>query len=152
MITIFIHILTTETIWQLEVQLEGTRLPVTAQRILHGDIYLWAIEGAIFVFNQIVTFATVLIQHFAQGGFSFIRVKMDQGVRKYEAFFFHALQFSDGPENASTKEKQIAWNHPTMDASGIGVYIDSSGEAKYFNWMEFETQTAAETWITSQAS
>ena len=87
-----------------------------------------------------------------EGGFSFIRVKMDQGVRKYEAFFFHALQFSDGPENASTKERQIAWNHPTMEASGIGVYIDSSGEAKYFNWMEFETQAAAETWIAGQAT
>ena len=86
-----------------------------------------------------------------EGGLSYIRVKMFKGTRKYEAFFFHALQFSDGGENASTKEKQITWNHPTMDASGIGVYIDSSGEAKYFRWMDFDTQSAAETWINSQA-
>ena len=85
-----------------------------------------------------------------EGGLSYIRVKMFKGVRKYEAFFFHALQFSDGGENASTKERQITWNHPTMDGSGIGVFIDSSGEAKFFNWMEFASESAAESWINSQ--
>ena len=85
-----------------------------------------------------------------EGGLSYIRVKMFKGTRTYEAFFFHALQFSDGAENASTKERQISWNHPTMDGSGIGVYIDSSGEAKYFNWMEFSTEAAAKAWINSQ--
>ena len=85
-----------------------------------------------------------------EGGLSYIRVKMFKGVRKYEAFFFHALQFSDGGENASTKQRQITWNHPTMNASGIGVFIDSSGKAKYFNWMEFDTEAAAKTWINSQ--
>ena len=85
-----------------------------------------------------------------EGGLSYIRVKMFRGTRKYEAFFFHALQFSDGGENASTKQKQITWNHPTMNATGLGVYIDSTGKAKYFNWMEFETQSAAETWINAQ--
>ena len=86
-----------------------------------------------------------------EGGLSYIRVKMFKGTRKYEAFFFRALQFSDGGENASTKQRQITWNHPTMNAAGIGVYIDSSGEAKYFNWMEFTSQSAAEAWINSQA-
>lgn len=87
-----------------------------------------------------------------EGGLSFIRVKMFKGVRKYEAFFFHALQFSDGGENASTKQKQITWNHPSMTGSGIGVYIDSSGNAKYFNWMEFDSESAAESWISAQGS
>ena len=85
-----------------------------------------------------------------EGGLSYIRVKMYKGTRKYEAFFFHALQFSDGGENAATKKKQIEWNHPTMNGTGIGVYIDSTGEAKYFNWMEFDTESAAETWINAQ--
>lgn len=86
-----------------------------------------------------------------EGGFSYIRVKMFKGVRKYEAFFFHALRFASGGENASTKQKQITWNHPTMDGTGIGVYLDSSGVAQYFNWMEFDTEGAATTWINSQA-
>lgn len=83
-------------------------------------------------------------------GFGFIRVKMFKGTRSYEAFAFHALQFSDGGENASTKQKQIQWNHPTMNGSGIGVYLDSSGETKWFNWMEFATESAAETWMYAQ--
>ena len=37
-----------------------------------------------------------------------------------------------------------------MNGTGIGVYIDSSGTAKYFNWMEFTTESAAETWINAQ--
>ena len=86
-----------------------------------------------------------------EGGLSYIRVKMFQGTKKYEAFFFHALQFSDGGENASTKQRQITWNHPTMNATGIGVYIDSTGKARFFRWMEFDTQSAAETWINTQA-
>lgn len=81
-----------------------------------------------------------------EGGLGYIRVKLFRGVRKYEAFFYHALQCSSGGENASTKERQITWNHPTIDASGIGVYIDSTGEAKYFKWMEFDTEDAALDW------
>ena len=72
-----------------------------------------------------------------EGGLGYIRVKMFKGVRKYETFFFHALQFSSGGENASTKQRQITWNHPTMNAAGLGVYIDDSGAARYFDWMEF---------------
>lgn len=87
-----------------------------------------------------------------EGGLAFIRVALPKhsSTRKYEAFFFHCLQFSDGAENANTKEKAITWNHPSMDGTGIGVYIDSSGEAKYFDWMEFDSESAAQTWINGK--
>lgn len=85
-----------------------------------------------------------------EGGLAYIRVKMFKGVKKYEAFFFHCLQCSSGGENASTKTQQITWNHPTINASGIGVYLDSSGNARYFDWMEFTSESAAETWINGK--
>ena len=85
-----------------------------------------------------------------EGGLAYIRVKLYRGVKSYEAFFFHALQCSSGGENASTKQKQITWNHPSINASGIGVYLDSSGEARYFDWMEFETESAAQAWINGK--
>ena len=85
-----------------------------------------------------------------EGGLSYIRVKLFRGTTKYEAFFFHALQFSDGGENASTKQRQIQWNHPTMNGTGIGCYLDNSGAVRYFDFMEFDTQAAAETWINSK--
>jgi hypothetical protein len=87
-----------------------------------------------------------------EGGLAYIRVKLpaQSSTRKYEAFFFHCVQCSSGGENASTKQKQITWNHPTINASGIGVYLDSSGEARYFDWMEFDTESAAQTWINGK--
>ena len=80
-------------------------------------------------------------------GMGYIRVKMFRGEKIYEGFFMHALQFSSGGENASTKQKQIAWNHPSMNGTGIGCYLDSSGDVRFFDWMEFETEGDAETWI-----
>ena len=87
-----------------------------------------------------------------EGGLAYMRVKLPAGssTRKYEAFFFHCLQCSSGGENASTKQKQITWNHPTINASGVGVYIDSTGKARYFDWMEFDSESAAETWINGK--
>lgn len=80
-------------------------------------------------------------------GFGYIRVKMFRGVRSYEAFFYHALRFSSGGDNASTKQQQIQWNHPTLNGTGIGCYLDSDGEAAWFDYMEFETEGDAEEWI-----
>ena len=85
-----------------------------------------------------------------EGALAYIRVKMFRGTKKYEAVFFHCLQCSSGGENASTKEKQITWNHPTINAAGIGVYLDSTGVVKYFDWMEFESESAAQTWINGK--
>ena len=85
-------------------------------------------------------------------GWGFIRVKMFKGVRSYEAFWFHRSQFSPNGENASTKQKQITWNHPQLNVQGMGVYLDNSGKAKYFQWMEFESESAAKTWLYGKAN
>ena len=85
-----------------------------------------------------------------EGGLAYIRVKLFKGVRKYEAFFFHCLQCSSGGENASTKQKQIQWNHPTINASGIGCYLDNTGVVRHFDWMEFDTESAAQSWINTK--
>ena len=87
-----------------------------------------------------------------EGGLAYIRVKLPpkSSTKKDEAFFFHALTCSSGGENASTKQKQITWNHPSLNASGLGVYIDSTGKARYFDWMEFDSESAADTWINSK--
>ena len=84
-------------------------------------------------------------------GWGFIRVKMFKGVRSYEAFWFHKSQFSPNGINASTKQRQITWNHPNMNVQGMGAYIDASGKAKYFQWMESASETEATTWLNSKA-
>lgn len=85
-------------------------------------------------------------------GWGFIRVKMFKGVRSYEAFWFHKAQFTPASINGSTKQRQIDWNHPQMNVRGIGAYIDNSGKAKFFQWMEFETEAAARTWLYAKAN
>ena len=85
-------------------------------------------------------------------GWGFIRVGMFKGTRSYEAFWFHKAQFSPNGINASTKERQINWNHPQMSVQGMGAYIDNSGKAKYFQWMTFDTETAAWTWLKGKAN
>ena len=85
-------------------------------------------------------------------GWGFIRVKMFKGVRSYEAFWFHRSQFSPNGINASTKQRQITWNHPQMNVQGMGVRLDNSGKAKYFQWMEFDTEAAAQAWLYGKAN
>lgn len=85
-------------------------------------------------------------------GWGFIRVKMFRGDRSFEAFWFHKSQFSPNGINAATKQRQIEWNHPQMNVQGMGVYLDSSGTPKYFDWMEFETEAAAQAWLFARAN
>lgn len=85
-------------------------------------------------------------------GFGFIRVKMFQGTRSYEAFWFHKAQFTEGALNASTKQRQIEWNHPQLNITGMGVYLDSTGVAKYFDFKSFDTESDAYTWLKGKAN
>lgn len=85
-------------------------------------------------------------------GFGFIRVKLYQGTRSYQAFWFHKAQFTPASINASTKQKQIAWNHPQLNITGLGAYLDGTGKAKYFEYKSFETEAAAVAWLKSKAN
>ena len=85
-------------------------------------------------------------------GWGFIHVSMYKGTRTYEAYWFHKAQFTQNALNASTKERQITWNHPQMAFQGKGCYLDASGKAKYFDWMSFDTEAAAKTWLNTRAN
>ena len=85
-------------------------------------------------------------------GWGFIRVKLFRGVKSYEAFWFHKSQFSPNGINASTKRQQIEWNHPQMNVQGMGVHLDSSGKTRFFQWMEFDTEAAAQSWLYGKAN
>ena len=85
-------------------------------------------------------------------GWGFVRVKLFKGVRKYEAFWFHKAQFTPANINGATKQQQITWNHPQMNVKGLGAYIDNSGKAKFFQWMEFESESAAQAWLYGKAN
>lgn len=84
-------------------------------------------------------------------GFGFIHISQYKGTKSYETYWFHSAQFSQQSVAASTKERQITWNHPKMNFVGKGVYLDSSGKAKYFDWMSFDSESSAKSWLNSKA-
>ena len=84
-------------------------------------------------------------------GWGFIHVGQYQGTRSYEAYWFHKARFTQNSITASTRKKQIEWNHPKLNFTGEGAYIDSTGIAKYFDWMTFDSETAAWTWLKGKA-
>lgn len=85
-------------------------------------------------------------------GFGFIHVSIFQGTRSYEAYWFHKAQFTQNSITASTKARQIEWNHPQLNITGMGAYIDDSGKARYFDWATFATETAAKAWLNNKAN
>ena len=84
-------------------------------------------------------------------GWGFIHVGMYKGVRHYETYWFHKSQFSMQNLHALTKARQIDWKHPQMNFTGIGAYIDSSGKAKFFDYMRHDSETAAKSWLNARA-
>lgn len=84
-------------------------------------------------------------------GFGFMQVMMYQGTKTYEAWWFHKAQFSQQGISASTKRRQIEWNHPQLNVTGVGVYIDDSGNARFFDWATFDTEAAAKAWLYGKA-
>ena len=86
-----------------------------------------------------------------QMGFGFIHVGMLAGVKSYEAYWFHQVRFTQNSITAATKKKQIEWNHPKLNFTGEGVYIDSTGKAKFFDWMTFESEASAKAWLKTKA-
>jgi len=84
-------------------------------------------------------------------GWGFIHVGMYKGTRHYDAYWFHKCQFSLQNIRALTKQKQIDWNHPQMNFTGLGAYIDDSGKAKFFDWMSFASESAAKSWLNARA-
>ena len=86
-----------------------------------------------------------------QMGFGFIHVGMLAGVKSYEAYWFHQCRFTQRTITAATKKKQIEWNHPKLNFTGEGVYIDSTGKAKFFDWMSFDSEASAKAWLKTKA-
>lgn len=85
-------------------------------------------------------------------GWGFVRVKMKNGVRKYEAKWFHKAQFTQPTITGTTKARQIEWNHPQLNVSGIGAYIDATGKVRWFRHKTFTTEAAATAWLDGKAN
>ena len=90
-------------------------------------------------------------------GFGYIRVMRDNAsgtvVENYEGWWFHKIKFGQPNEEAKTKERSIEWRTPTINGTGMGVFLAAADEKPKFAVHEtFATLAAAKTWLNSKAN
>ena len=90
-------------------------------------------------------------------GFGYIRVMRDNAsgtvVENYEGWWFHKIKFGQPNEEARTKERSIDWRTPTINGTGMGVFLASADEKPKFAVHEtFTTLAAAKAWLNTKAN
>lgn len=84
------------------------------------------------------------------GGFGYVRVMRDNGVRKYEAWIILSISFKEQNQSTATREGQINWGTPTIEGRANGLYVDDSGEMRWRLHKTFATASAAKAWLRSK--
>lgn len=88
-------------------------------------------------------------------GFGYVRVMRRKGpsgvVTSYEGWWFLKLKFSISNEETRTKEQSVEWRVPTLEGTGSGVSLDSTGVLKFAEHKTFETLTAAIAYVNGKA-
>ena len=84
-------------------------------------------------------------------GFGFLQVHIVNSVRKYRAIWFHKVTFSPSNEESTTREDSIQWGNPTITGKAWAVDLDNV-ESQIRDYKDFETETAAMTWLKGRAN
>lgn len=85
-------------------------------------------------------------------GFGYLQHLRTDGVDAYDTYWFYKVRFAENSIAASTKEENIEWQHVTINGTGMGAYIDSTGKAYHMAYMRFASETAAVAWLKSKAN
>lgn len=88
-------------------------------------------------------------------GFGYIRVMRDNAsgtpTTSYEAWWYKKLKFSISSEETRTKERSIEWRVPTLEGTGTGVSLDSSGKLLFADHRTYTTLADAKSWLKAKA-
>lgn len=89
-------------------------------------------------------------------GFGYVRVMRSTNtagkvVTAYEGWWFYRMKFGVSSEETRTKEGGIEWRIPTLNGTGMGVRLDSTGTAKYAVHKSFTTQADAVAYVNGKA-
>lgn len=88
-------------------------------------------------------------------GIGYIQVLRRFGQDLYKAVWYHKAQFGINQEQTQTKQEQIQWQTPVMTGTGMGVYNDATGRAKYRQQKVFTGATGeaqAKAWLDGLAN
>ena len=125
---------------------EGDKVPLAMRAALLGET---AVSNT--ATPPVVTHYEVTDVNPPYVGFGYMRVLMENNVTKYESFWFHRVQFAIDSEESNTKKENIDWGTFRLTGTGFGVWLDSSGIVKFYDHMEFDTESAAKNWLKSRA-
>ena len=89
-------------------------------------------------------------------GFGYIKVMRDDSgasvAYSYEAWWYYRLKFAEPNEEARTQERNIEWRTPTINGTGMGVFLSSGAEVPDFaEHKTFATLAAAKTYLNGKA-
>jgi len=88
-------------------------------------------------------------------GFGYIRVMRTKGASTvttaYEAWWFYKMKFSISSEETRTKEQNVEWRVPTLEGTGAGVSLDSTGALAFAQHKTFDTLAGAKSYLNSKA-
>ena len=81
------------------------------------------------------------------GGFGYIRVMRDEGVRKFEAWVTLKIKFHEDSQTTQTRQGQITWGYPTLTGRAAGLDVDGGSNLKYQLHNSFDTIASAKAFI-----
>lgn len=84
------------------------------------------------------------------GGFGYIRVMRENGVRKFEAYWILKIKFQEESQETATKEGSITWRTPTLNGRAAGLDVDGSGKLRFRQHKTFDTASAAKEWLNTK--
>ncbi len=86
------------------------------------------------------------------GGFGYLRLVKESGVKKWIAHWIHKLYFAKKSETAATKAGAISWTTPVYEGTMCGVDLDGTGVERFRRRpVEFASYAAAKAYIDGMA-
>ena len=81
------------------------------------------------------------------GGFGYIRVMRENGVRKFEAYWILKIKFQEESQATQTSEGQINWGTPTLNGRAASLLVDSGDHERFQLHRTFDRIADAKAWI-----
>jgi len=84
-------------------------------------------------------------------GVGWIETLLINGEYSYRAVWVHKVTLRQNSTEATTREDTINWGTPTVQGKAWCVMTDEEGEEQVREYKDFETETAAQTWLKTKA-
>ena len=104
----------------------------------------WTKEGTTDIVYHITDDAAPYV------GFGYYKKDVASG--GYIARWCYRVKFSRSTDTSRTKERQVEWNHPSLDFGGGGVYLATPADKMvFYDEKAFDTRENAKAWLNTKA-